>query len=440
MARPITWRNIAGPSFNNSALATAVSAFDRAGSGFGEVSDRLFETQQVIDDQYTNDAIRQSLATGQVNPNLNPRADATAVHEAVLGKRKAESDLLTAEVDRRADTATAIGQENENRVFDKRFAREREELDAQLERWEAMTESERANAKLRGAELRLAENEANLNQKAREGRDTVNDVADNLESRFYAEFAAEEGIEDGQSIDEATHTRLTAKARQKAQGEFGRSMARQEFQRLGLPEEAWANSIYGALDAETRAIESRLAESRQERLEIAREQGREAEYRASLGDFSQLIYDGSTLTGALDEATLKREKDAVSTKDKGLNILRSNGLRVDTWSDSDKELVEKVRQMFPTASAFTAIVQNYTNPNGSLRDIALRDASRQGAKAVLNRTRLRGELDLGMGSPETERDPLFDPVQQPTNSNRPPRNQGAFGSIFVDDLINGGTN
>ena len=188
MAKPITWRTIAGPSFNNSALATAVGAFDRAGSGFGEVSDRLFQTQDRIDKQYTNDAVKQALATGQVDPSLNPRADSAAVYEALLGKQKFESDIQTADVNRkklRADTKYTL--ENTERLAFENTPEWRrllkDEKLAQIEKQQADAKNAAERNRLEALRISILESE---NDRAEELRTNIRGAED----RFAADVTA----------------------------------------------------------------------------------------------------------------------------------------------------------------------------------------------------------------------------------------------------------
>jgi hypothetical protein len=112
MASPITWRTITGPNFNNSAGGQAIDAFRSAGSGFLDLTDSLRNTQQDLDEQTTNEAIRRSLELGQVDPNLDPRANSAAVWEAVLGKQEFDDNLLTSKANRE-NVASQIGLRSE---------------------------------------------------------------------------------------------------------------------------------------------------------------------------------------------------------------------------------------------------------------------------------------------------------------------------------------
>jgi hypothetical protein len=396
MAKPITWRTIAGPSFNNSALATAVGAFDRAGSGFGEVSDRLMQTQDRVDQQYTNQAVKQALQTGYVDANLNPRADTAAVYEALLGKRKADSDILTAQQDRTESRATVANLREETAAQAYLNTPEMREFDrqikqAQMERERAKTDTERTNADLRLQELNFLRDQEGRKIEISKGTDFINDEVEALTGEFANEIMRREfGLdEQGRSSDpnfvpptESEINEIWEQARARAEGREGRRIIQGRYDG---PTEGWTNSIFGKLDARAEGIEDAVTLRRAEEEDYARKQGRLSELYMLRGDFSRTGWENGEVVPIEDENELKAQ--TLGTQKEAIARLRSAGLSTQ-YSKDEKEVLETVREMFPTSSMFTAIVKSFT-VNGKLDEDGLRRAAEGTAADLLTATQRR---------------------------------------------------
>jgi hypothetical protein len=396
MAKPITWRTIAGPSFNNSALATAVGAFDRAGSGFGEVSDRLMETQDRVDQQYTNQAVKQALQTGYVDANLNPRADSTAVYEALLGKRKADSDILTAQQDRTESRATVANLQEETAAQAYLNTPEMREFDrqikqAQMERARAQTETEKTNADLRLQELNFLRDQEGRKIEISKGTDFINDEVEALTGEFANEIMRKEfGLdEQGRSSDpnfvpptESEINEIWEQARARAEGREGRRIIQGRYDG---PTEGWTNSIFGKLDARAEAVEDATTTRRIEEEDRLRREGRLSATYQEAGDFSRSVWRDNDVVPEEDEDRLAAE--TLSSDREAIARLRTAGLKTN-YSADEKEVLGEVRDLFPTSSMFTQIVKSFT-VDGKLDEDGLRKAAQEGARALLLATQRR---------------------------------------------------
>jgi len=112
MARPITWRNIASPSFNSGAIGAASDAFSSAAQGFSRSGDQF----QALDDKEaemrTNRAIADAIA-GKPLSN-DPRVNQEQLLKVFGDKQITDSNLLTADLTRQKTGVEIKGLEIDN--------------------------------------------------------------------------------------------------------------------------------------------------------------------------------------------------------------------------------------------------------------------------------------------------------------------------------------
>jgi hypothetical protein len=198
MARPITWRTIASPNFDNSAMGHAINAFRLSGEGFSRFGDELIDAQERSDKQATNRSILEALQTGKVNPDLTPRADSARVYDALLGKQTAESDLKTAEVSRRNTEANILETKQNTKYLEEQtsaaaFENTEEwrrltmdEKLAQIDRWNAQTANEKEKTKLEKLRLSILKEQ---NDEVLKGRERAMSADEAFNARIESEIA-----------------------------------------------------------------------------------------------------------------------------------------------------------------------------------------------------------------------------------------------------------
>lgn len=103
------------------------------------------------------------------------------------------------------------------------------------------------------------------------------------------------------------------------------------------------------------------------------------------GDFSRTGWENGEVVPIEDENELKAQ--TLGTQKEAIARLRSAGLTTQ-YSKDEKEVLETVREMFPTSSMFTAIVKSFT-VNGKLDEDGLRKAAEGTAADLLTATQRR---------------------------------------------------
>jgi hypothetical protein len=399
MAKPITWRTIAGPTFNNSAGGQAIDAFNLAGSGFLQGAEQLAETQKSIDQGYTRDAMREALRTGQVDPNLNPRADSAAIYEALLGKQKFDSDLKTAQVGRAETVANTASIEADTEAQEYLNSPEMQEFDrqikqAEMNRAKAQTEVERRNANLRLQELNFLRETEGRKIKISKDTDFINNEVESLTNEFADQMLKDEFGLDATGTRDTTKdpnwvpptnseiNELWEKARARAEGREGRRIIQGRYKGTT---EGWKGSIFGELDARAQGIEDATTTRRIEEEDRLRKAGILSATYQTNGDYSRSVWRDGEVVPEEDEDLL--EAQSLGNDREAIARLRTAGLKTD-YSKDEKEVLGQVRDLFPTASMFTQIVKSFT-VNGKLDEDNLRRAAAEGARALLIATQRR---------------------------------------------------
>lgn len=380
MAKPITWRTIAGPNFSSSAIGVANNAFRSASEGFSRFGEELFSAQDRADDQFTNQAVKQALETGQVDPNLNPRADSARVHDALLGLKTGESDLATAQANRALTAEQTDAAAYENTDDFRQF--EREYKQAEVARKKAQTETEKRNADIRLQELNLIRDEYDQKKKTSEGIQALDSRLFDLKNEFATEIWNERFPEQAeltpQQMDEVWQAAVV-----RAEGTEGRRILKGVSK--DLPSAAWQGSRMGQLDALADQSRAAISERRIEEEDEARRQGRLSQLYMDRGDYSRAVWKDGEVVPEESENELDAQK--LSSQKEAIARLRTVGVK-QTFSDDEKDVLEEVRQMFPNSSMFTQIVKSFS-PKGKLDEESLREAARGTAEDLLLATQRR---------------------------------------------------
>lgn len=358
MAKPITWRSIAGPSFNNSALGQGVDAFRSAAAGFGDLTDSLFKTQDRIDEGYTNEAIRQSLQTGQVDPNLNPRADSAAVYEALLGKQKFESDLETAE-SQRSNIASQIGLRDEQ-TKDARYKNSDEYRALEKRATEADIAADEAVNSYNTWKLKVGErDDAEAQRFKTESRDLDGKLVE-IRQGAYQEYLSQ-NVAPGATptLEQEREARMYADSA--ARDPAARQILEQYAQERGYLPESWDLSKWGEYDALNDQTLASLAEKRAERAEILAEAETNrtiSEGQGYLGN--TVIRNGQRVAYTDDMAEVER----MTSYKEAVGKLRLQGINVDmldgkSSSDIEHQVIEAARQVLPNASLLAPAIEPF---------------------------------------------------------------------------------
>lgn len=373
MAKPITWRNIAGPSFNNSALGQGVDAFRSAAAGFGDLTDSLFKTQDRIDQGYTNEAIRQSLQTGRVDPNLNPRADSAAVYEALLGKQKFESDLETAK-SQRANIASQIGLRDEQ-TKDYRYKNSAEYRALQERATKADIAADEAVNSYNTWRLKIGErDDAEAQRFKTESRDLDRKLVE-IRQGAYQEYI-QQNVAPGATptLEQEQEARLYADSA--ARDPAARQILEQYAQERGYLPESWDLSTWGRYDALNDQNLADLAKARAERAEKLAEAGLGEKIARSRGDLGQTMIRDGKLVPLTDEykdiENMGNYREALSKIQTltGANVTRL----LDSKDSSDeKRLIEFAREKLPNASLLAGAIEPYLAKDGELDVDGFRD-------------------------------------------------------------------
>lgn len=373
MARPITWRSIAGPSFNNSALGQGVDAFRSAAAGFGDLTDSLFKTQDRIDEGYTNEAIRQSLQTGRVDPNLNPRADSAAVYEALLGKQKFESDLETAE-SQRSNIASQIGLRDEQ-TKDARYKNSDEYRALEKRATEADIAADEAVNSYNTWKLKVGErDDAEAQRFKSESRDLDGKLVE-IRQGAYQEYI-QQNVAPGATptLEQEQEARMYADSA--ARDPAARQILEQYAQERGYLPESWDLSKWGEYDALNDQTLANLAEKRAERAERLAEAGLGEEIARSRGDLGQtMIRDGKLVPLTDDMKDIEKMGNYREALSKIQTLTGSNVNRLlDAKADSDeKKIIEFAREKLPNASLLAGAIEPYLAKDGELDVDGFRD-------------------------------------------------------------------
>lgn len=416
MAKPITWRTIAGPSFNNSAGGQAIQAFNLAGTGFLQGAEQLAETQKSIDQGYTRDAMREALRTGQVDPNLNPRADSAAIYEALLGKRKADTDNTYTQAQTRN-----IGLEADERAF-------------QQSPGQRAIEARRTAQELAAGEIGMRADLAGINA------DTI--AARLNQRRYEIENRNDANAQQIKSQYRALENFLV-QGRQRAYDEYlqnnpgdmaGANQAAIEWDQYNsraeveefrvknnIMPEAYELSTWGGRDALRDASEAALAEKRRERSEARQEAEDIREISERQGYLGNTVLRNGVRTAYTDDMA---EVERMTSYKEAVGKLRLQGIDVDmldgkTSKDTEHQVIEAARQVLPNASLLAPAIEPFIK-NGKFDAKGFRKnvLNKVGPLTIQDRINLsRTEaglppVDMGMstsdGSDKTARDILGD--------------------------------
>lgn len=190
MAKPITWKTIASPSFNASAIGTAVNAFTNSSEGFRDTAANLFALRDQENEFITNQEVARALRTGQVG-NLNPRTDAATVWEAVLGRRKADDDSQKSRATSRNTKAQAIGQENINSTYDIDRLFQQKIDRGNLETNKAQVEATRARTGVLQTQAEIEEEKLNMMQQGQAASSGVDAYLENTRQSYEQQLFTE---------------------------------------------------------------------------------------------------------------------------------------------------------------------------------------------------------------------------------------------------------
>lgn len=402
MATPITWRTIAGPNFNNSALGQGIDAFRSAGAGFSDLTESLFNTQDRVDQGYTNEAIRNSLAQGQIDPNLNPRADSAAVWEALLGKKTADSDLQTADVER-SNIRSQIGLRAEDTKLRKEQVSEASYKNSEPYR---QLQERATKADITADEAATAYNtwRQNFEKDESERANVIRGQRQDLENKLieirqgaYQEYLSQ-NVPPGQTptVEDERAARIYAQSA--AEDPAARQVLEQYRFEKGYLDEAWDLSTMGERDALAAASQASLAEKRLEREEIRAEAGLGQELAESRGDLSNtIIRDGRRVPLTDDQKAIER----MGSYNEALSKIQTQGINVNRLlnakSDSpEKRLIDFARTKLPNASLLAAAIEPYIADDGEL-DVKGFSKVLQDVGGLTMQDRInRGRVDKGL--------------------------------------------
>lgn len=380
MARPITWRTIAGPNFNNSALGQSIDAFRSAGAGFSDLTDSLFKTQDRVDQGYTNEAIRRSLATGEVDPSLNPRADSAAVYEALLGKRKADTEEDTA----RSDLRTAVVNRNNLRADTSYRKEQTEDLSyknspeyraLQERATKADISADEASTSYNTWRAKVEKDESDLGIRIRNERQDLENKLIGIRQGAYQEYL-QENVAPGSSPTLAQEREARMYAESAAQDPAARQVLEQYRLEKGYLDESWDSSTWGEIDILNRTTQADLAGKRAEREEKLAEAGFNEQLARSRGDLSgSMVRNGKLLPlteemkaiekmGTYNEALSKIESLT------GANVSRLIGAK---GTSEEKQLIEFARSKLPNASLLAGAIEPYIAKDGKFDTDGFRD-------------------------------------------------------------------
>ena len=361
MAQPLTWRNIAGPTFNNSAGGQAIDAFNLAGTGFLQGAEQLQDTQEVIDKGYTNDALRQTLQTGQVDPNMNRRADSAAVWEALLGKQKAESDNSYTQAQTRN-----VGLEADQRAFEQ--TPEQRAIAARKTAQDLAAGEIGMQADLAG--INTDNIAAKLNQRRAEIENRDDSEAQQIKSQYRAlEGFLVQGRQKAYDEYLQNNPGDMAGANQAATAwdEYDSRAAVEEFRvKNNIMPEAYSISTWGGRDELRDASMAALAQSRLERQEV-RDENIDRRLGSELaGNLTNTVVRGGIRTEASDN-DLEEEKmtsftQAISKiENHGINISGLAGIK---GTSDEAVTINLGREKFPNSSLLAGAIEPYIGDGG----------------------------------------------------------------------------
>lgn len=378
MAKPITWRNIAAPNFSSAPIGQAVDAFRSAAGGFGDLTQSLFQTQDRIDQGYTNEALRQALQTGQVNPNLNPRADAAAVWEGILGKRKADTeDKYTQEQTRNIGLEAdqrAFEQTPEQRALAARFAAQK------LATGEVDIQEGLSNIESNKISMKLNQRRAEIENRNDAEAQTIKTQARDLEGRLIAgkqqQYQSYLQQNPGDEAGARIHADKWSQSPEARQYLESYAVENQFFP------ESWELTTWGEIDELARATTANLTEKRLERQEKLEEMvGKRmvAELNGSL-DYT-IFKDGRRTEGSqeeLDAQKMSSNADALSKIQNGvpgagrkINISKLTDLKP---SSPEMKTLQIAREKFPNSSLLAGAIEPFIASDGDFDWKGFREA------------------------------------------------------------------
>jgi hypothetical protein len=404
MANIPTWRNIAGPSFNGSFINTAANTFSNVTDNSLAIADSLFATQDRIDERYTNAAVLDALRTGRVDPNLNPRANANTVYDALYGKQEHES-LLETEQAERDNIGSQIDLRNEQ-ISD--YSWKNSEAFRNLYERNLTSEAD-ANA------AALAYDTWALQQGQRQDAQAMKDSEDverlayeltGIGQRAYQQ-ALREMVPEGQEATEAQKVEARIRAEEAKESPEARQFLEDFRFKNKISQAAWDRSAHGRQDILGEAAKAEIVTARRIREE-ANLDANDAMIRGfDNGDFSKGRVDRFGRLVPLTEAY--KDIEAMGSYDEAMSKLQRFGINVDKLSAAKSDSRERrvmgiARQTFKTASLLASTIEPYIGDDGEFdadeyMDL-LDDVGGLGIQNGINQARISSNLSpLDWGVP-----------------------------------------
>lgn len=347
MAKPITWRNIAGPNFGGTSSPS--SAFAAAGKGFATLNEQLRERETLEDQRRTNEAISAALSGGP-RTSGDRRVDAEALRSSV-----ASQDLTASRL-----TGEGLAQELTGVQTDQAEV----ELEA-FPKAEAARLAESA-AKTDAALARTAESRANVASLAKSDRerDESNARMKGVEQRWAAIASDDEAAQLGQKeealgllrennpgitdaeVEEIWSTSMAPQMQARAQADRESQLLTFEADELAkgdLSRAEWEATTPGGRSVSGRAFADERASKRRS---VAQEQEtweRKAAGEAAKGKFENLVptSSGFRVVGDKQEA----DRNSISITQNAAVNQAASGNRLELTSTKDKGKAFEVLQM-----------------------------------------------------------------------------------------------
>ena len=363
--QPLTWRNINAPAFQN---FDPTRGFAAGGAQLSEAGKQFLTLQEAADKQVTNQANARALLTGELDPNMNPRADAATVGTTLTDYLGAKADIGYTEAQTgQAEAETEkINEETLGLQFENSEAQQKLRTDAT----KAVIAQNLALAEERSVQAKKTRSELELSEKTRSGRDAIDReyqrIVEEKVTQLWRDMSPDPN--NMQPLTPADAEELFQRAKTWAMTEEGVAQMKQFAKANDIIGDAWKESIYGLYETTSIEYQAEQKKIQDEELRFARSLGREAEYRASIGDFSMMDYIDGQVVPVNNKVAL--EAGRATTMADAWNVVDTipkSIANTSKWRDDEDvaEAIQVLREKFPRKKLLQLVIQGYIQ-NGKL--------------------------------------------------------------------------